>query len=73
MDAQRALELLNGLDELYRAPLALFYLQQHSYKEIAEIMRSTDRFVYDDELPASTWKPKVPEWKKKWTGGNQKD
>lgn len=38
MDAQRALELLQGLDELYRAPLALFYLQQHSYKEIAEIL-----------------------------------
>lgn len=38
MDAQRALELLSGLDELYRAPVALFYLQQHSYKEIAEIL-----------------------------------
>jgi DNA primase len=42
-------------------------------KEIAEIMRSTDRFVYDDELPASTWKPKVPEWKKKWADRNPKD
>lgn len=38
MDAQRALEVLSTLDETYRAPIALFYLQQHSYKEIAEIL-----------------------------------
>jgi RNA polymerase sigma-70 factor (ECF subfamily) len=38
MDGHRALELLSELEETYRAPVALFYLQQHSYKQIAEIL-----------------------------------
>lgn len=38
MDANRAVGLLSGLDPIFRAPLTLFYLQQNSYKEIAEIL-----------------------------------
>jgi len=38
MDGQRAVELLGEMDEMYQAPLALFYIQQHSYKDIAEIL-----------------------------------
>jgi RNA polymerase sigma-70 factor (ECF subfamily) len=38
MDAAVALQALQQVPEVYRAPLALFYLQEHSYLEIAAIL-----------------------------------
>ncbi len=38
MDANQAVDLLGQLDEMYRAPLSLFYLEDISYKEIADIL-----------------------------------
>ncbi len=36
-------------------------------KEISGLLRGIgQRSEFDDELPASTFKPKVPEWRKKW-------
>ena len=38
LDAAQALVLLAQLDEVYQAPVALFYLQDYSYNEIAAIL-----------------------------------
>jgi RNA polymerase sigma-70 factor, ECF subfamily len=38
MDAMQAVEALGRVDEVYRAPVALFYLEDCSYLEIADIL-----------------------------------
>jgi RNA polymerase sigma-70 factor (ECF subfamily) len=38
LDAAQVMDTLQTLDETFRAPLVLFYLKQHSYMEIAEIL-----------------------------------
>jgi RNA polymerase sigma-70 factor (ECF subfamily) len=49
LDAAQLLEALAELDEIYRAPVALFYLQDYSYNEIAEIL----------EIPLGTVKSRL--------------
>lgn len=38
VDGRQALAVLQEIDPVYRAPLVLFYLENHSYREIAEIL-----------------------------------
>lgn len=38
LDGASVVESLRRIDEIYRAPLTLFYLEEHSYREIAEIL-----------------------------------
>jgi RNA polymerase sigma-70 factor (ECF subfamily) len=38
MDSSAVMEALQQIDELHRAPLALFYLEDMSYREIAETL-----------------------------------
>ena len=38
LDGASVMSALQLLDETYRAPLALFYLEEHSYRDIAEIL-----------------------------------
>ena len=44
MDGESLIQALYQIDELYRAPLVLFYLENHSYRDIAEVL----------DLPAGT-------------------
>ena len=38
LDSQALLSSLSQMDPLFRAPLALFYLEEYSYKEIADVL-----------------------------------
>jgi RNA polymerase sigma factor (sigma-70 family) len=38
LDAAQAVDALGRMDETYRAPVALFYLEDFSYQEIADIL-----------------------------------
>ena len=38
LDSGQVLDALGRLDEIYRAPVALFYLQDYSYNEIAGVL-----------------------------------
>src|SRR5499427_3096320 len=38
LDSAQVLQALAQVDEVYQAPVALFYLEDHSYKEIADIL-----------------------------------
>jgi DNA primase len=77
--AEHALALLSGtvlqrrdaavkaaLKEPGIAPERMFELLEEA-KEISGLLRGIgQRSEFDDELPASTFKPKLPEWRKKW-------
>lgn len=49
LDAQQVVELLRRVDPQFQAPVALFYLEDSSYNEIAEIL----------ELPLGTVKSRI--------------
>lgn len=82
--AEQALALLSGTvlqrrdaavkAEMKQPGLAterLFELLEEA-KEISSLLRGIgQRSEFADELPASTWKPKAPPWKKKWDGAGK--
>ena len=49
LDAQAVLDQLRRVDEVFQAAVALFYLEDYSYKEIAEIL----------EIPLGTVKSRI--------------
>jgi RNA polymerase sigma-70 factor (ECF subfamily) len=49
VDAALVLQALSRLDQTFQAPLALFYLEDYSYPEIAEIL----------EIPLGTVKSRI--------------
>lgn len=38
LEVAQVMDALHSIDETFRAPLVLFYLQEHSYEEIAQIL-----------------------------------
>jgi RNA polymerase sigma-70 factor (ECF subfamily) len=38
LESQQVMDALHSIDETFRAPLILFYLQEHSYEDIARIL-----------------------------------
>ena len=38
LESAQVMEALQSIDETFRVPLVLFYLQEHSYEEIAQIL-----------------------------------
>jgi RNA polymerase sigma-70 factor (ECF subfamily) len=49
MDSAQMMQALSRVDEIYQAPVALFYLEDYAYKEIAEIL----------EIPIGTVKSRI--------------
>jgi RNA polymerase sigma-70 factor (ECF subfamily) len=49
LDAHQAVEALGRVDAVYQAPVALFYLEDYAYKEIAEML----------EIPLGTVKSRI--------------
>jgi RNA polymerase sigma-70 factor (ECF subfamily) len=49
LDSQALLSSLSQMDPLFRAPIALFYLEDYSYKEIADVL----------EVPLGTVKSRI--------------
>src|SRR5271156_5570908 len=64
IDAMHAVEALSQMDAVYRAPVALFYLEDCSYQEIADIL----------EVPIGTVKSRMArglaQLKQIFAGGN---